>query len=359
MDTTQPGADNALDLDKLEALARAATPGPWYTHPITDDDMYPRGLAIVAENGKTLSDEDTGPGNADAEFIASADPAAVLALIALARRAAQPVEPVEPAEASQRAAAPVSGDMRERFLSAIDGPHRAAVAAAKVPTVEPVAWRFREYDTVEKGHSRIWQVTISHADMEVYKRYGAIIEPLYAAPVEQAAKVQPAVPAVGSALVAKPRNPTEEMLNAARDWSVKKYGIGIGNDAAIGCWQSMHDAAPAGAETGSAAAPAEQTQAARDVLAERRRQVEQEGWTPERDDEYVDGQLAGAASCYAVKDITHWAREEIISRLWPWPAEWWKPRDNRANLVKAGALILADIERLDRAAQPIPTGEQA
>ncbi len=40
------------------------------------------------------------------------------------------------------------------------------------------------------------------------------------------------------------RIPTEAMLNAARDWSVKKYGIGIGNDAATGCWESMHDARP-------------------------------------------------------------------------------------------------------------------
>jgi len=36
-----------------------------------------------------------------------------------------------------------------------------------------------------------------------------------------------------------PVQPTEAMLNAARDWSVKKYGRGIGNDAAIGCWQAM------------------------------------------------------------------------------------------------------------------------
>jgi hypothetical protein len=40
------------------------------------------------------------------------------------------------------------------------------------------------------------------------------------------------------------RSPTEAMLNAARDWSVAKYGRGIGNDAAIGCWQAMWDAAP-------------------------------------------------------------------------------------------------------------------
>jgi hypothetical protein len=38
---------------------------------------------------------------------------------------------------------------------------------------------------------------------------------------------------------AAPMQPTEAMLHAARDWSVKKYGQGIGSDAAIGCWQAM------------------------------------------------------------------------------------------------------------------------
>jgi len=36
--------------------------------------------------------------------------------------------------------------------------------------------------------------------------------------------------------------PTEAMLNAARDWSDKKYGKPIGNDAAIGCWNAMYAA---------------------------------------------------------------------------------------------------------------------
>jgi hypothetical protein len=36
---------------------------------------------------------------------------------------------------------------------------------------------------------------------------------------------------------------------------------------------------------------------------------------------------------------------------WPWPESWWKPTGDRRNLVKAGALILAEIERIDRAAQ--------
>lgn len=42
---------------------------------------------------------------------------------------------------------------------------------------------------------------------------------------------------------AAPMQPTEAMLIAARDWSLKKYGQGIGSDAAIGCWQAMLAAA--------------------------------------------------------------------------------------------------------------------
>jgi hypothetical protein len=33
---------------------------------------------------------------------------------------------------------------------------------------------------------------------------------------------------------------------------------------------------------------------------------------------------------------------------WPWAPELWKPANARRDLVKAGALILAEIERLDR-----------
>lgn len=43
-----------------------------------------------------------------------------------------------------------------------------------------------------------------------------------------------------------------------------------------------------------------QSTAARDVLAERRRQIEAEGWTPEHDDAYAEGDLAQAASCYSL-----------------------------------------------------------
>ena len=51
-----------------------------------------------------------------------------------------------------------------------------------------------------------------------------------------------AINASGCVLV--PREPTEAMLIAARDWSYAKYGKPIGNDAATGCWGAMLAAAP-------------------------------------------------------------------------------------------------------------------
>ncbi|MDS7874704.1 ead/Ea22-like family protein [Klebsiella pasteurii] len=89
------------------------------------------------------------------------------------------------------------------------------------------------------------------------------------------------------------------------------------------------------------------TTAATDVLAERQRQITAEGWTPEHDDEYQHCEMAVSAACYIMADDDPRAD---VPELWPWPSEWWKPKDVRRDLVKAGALILAEIERLDRAA---------
>ncbi len=100
------------------------------------------------------------------------------------------------------------------------------------------------------------------------------------------------------------------------------------------------------------------THAARDVLAERQRQIEVEGWTPEHDDAHSLGQMASAALCYLAEDIPHWARQQAQGCYWPWDAEWWNPGDHRRNLVKAGALILAEIERLDRATRPRTGGRR-
>jgi len=85
--------------------------------------------------------------------------------------------------------------------------------------------------------------------------------------------------------------------------------------------------------------------AIRDLLAERRRQIHVEGWSKEHDDTERRGELASAAATYALKAIGFTAFEE---ELWPWTRDWLKPGTPRAMLVKAGALILAELERLDR-----------
>ncbi|MEZ7170166.1 DUF4406 domain-containing protein, partial [Pseudomonas aeruginosa] len=96
-----------------------------------------------------------------------------------------------------------------------------------------------------------------------------------------------------------------------------------------------------------AAAPGKEVpQAWLDVQAERRRQITAEGWTPEHDDLYCAAELPRAAAAY----ILNGANDEAPA-IWPFSAKWWKPRDARANYVRAAALILAEIERLDRAAE--------
>lgn len=84
-----------------------------------------------------------------------------------------------------------------------------------------------------------------------------------------------------------------------------------------------------------------------DVLEERDRQKSVEGWSPEHDDQHIDHELSRAAASYAIGNIAYW----------PWSLTWWKPADRRRNLVKAGALIIAEIERIDRAALSVANGD--
>lgn len=103
---------------------------------------------------------------------------------------------------------------------------------------------------------------------------------------------------------------------------------------------SPTDLLAAGVESGPSEAIA-------DIAAERRRQIEVEGWTPEHDAAHDMGELARAAICYA--DPLNEVREQPPAK-WPWSSEWWRPKDRRRDLVRAGALIVAEIERLDRLA---------
>lgn len=88
------------------------------------------------------------------------------------------------------------------------------------------------------------------------------------------------------------------------------------------------------------------------VFAERRRQVEEEGLTFEHDEDVnYNGELALAARCY----LAYRSEGDLkcVPRLWPWGPDWWKPGYRRPggrnrDLVKAGALLLAETDRLSR-----------
>lgn len=138
-----------------------------------------------------------------------------------------------------------------------------------------------------------------------------------------------------------------EDAQAEGEWSDEaesiKYGIVLGRavefETGIGC-VDYKISSPVTADLAMSAA-------ALDVLAERRRQVEAEGWTPDHDDEHAPGEMSQAAACYA--KYGDWAAyRNTAPNDWPWHESWWKPSDSRRNLVKAAALILAEIERLDR-----------
>ncbi len=92
---------------------------------------------------------------------------------------------------------------------------------------------------------------------------------------------------------------------------------------------------------------------AEELLLERRRQLVEKDYVPGHDDKYIDGQIASAAGAYAAAAAhLQWAkvvRAEAAVRLWPWPRQC-KVGSVRRMLVKAGALIIAEIERLDRKA---------
>lgn len=77
------------------------------------------------------------------------------------------------------------------------------------------------------------------------------------------------------------------------------------------------------------------------IADERRRQIEEEGFDAQHDAQEDYQELAGAAVAYVFGNID----EEYAQELFPWDMKWWKPRDTKRNLVRAGALIAAALDR--------------
>lgn len=98
--------------------------------------------------------------------------------------------------------------------------------------------------------------------------------------------------------------------------------------------------------------------AAQDVSLERERQKAEEGWTAEHDDAHTTGDLARAAAAYAMS-AAGMMKNLTTLYPWPWDYSWWKPMGARRDLVRAGALILAEIERIDRAALTPSAGDKS
>ncbi|PJG67788.1 hypothetical protein [Acinetobacter seifertii] len=100
------------------------------------------------------------------------------------------------------------------------------------------------------------------------------------------------------------------------------------------------------------------SQAVIDVLNERERQIQIKGWTNEHDDAYEKNELTRAASGYVNhvvgrswtynKERPETYRDEEVPEFWPWAGNFWKPKSPREDLVRAAAILIAEIERLDR-----------
>ncbi|RWI96344.1 MAG: hypothetical protein EOR21_08590 [Mesorhizobium sp.] len=94
--------------------------------------------------------------------------------------------------------------------------------------------------------------------------------------------------------------------------------------------------------------PTDLSKALLDVMNERDRQWNEENFDPAHDDKYGKGVLAAAGACYALYSDAY-PNAGQPPKEWPWAAGWWKPKDYRRDLVRAAALLIAEIERIDRA----------
>ncbi len=94
------------------------------------------------------------------------------------------------------------------------------------------------------------------------------------------------------------------------------------------------------------------------ISEERNRQIQEEGWTPTHDDSHTRSELSHAAAYYALDPRKRTHFPEYEKDLWPWNKSWLKtsckydpndnPLDRIRELQKAGALIAAEIDRLQR-----------
>lgn len=92
------------------------------------------------------------------------------------------------------------------------------------------------------------------------------------------------------------------------------------------------------------------------IAIERERQMSVEGWDAQHDDEHLDYDLASVGALYALNLLLtkhpnySMFFDKIFSWWYPWDGMYWKPTPDNPikQLTKAGALIAAEIDRLQR-----------
>jgi len=81
------------------------------------------------------------------------------------------------------------------------------------------------------------------------------------------------------------------------------------------------------------------------IAEERERQIKDEGYNAEHDQAHAPMTLAKAAVSYILCNDEK-KRKIAKTTYWPWEDKYYKPRDMKRNLVRAGALVAAAIDRL-------------
>ena len=84
------------------------------------------------------------------------------------------------------------------------------------------------------------------------------------------------------------------------------------------------------------------------IAIERARQKSVEGYDLTHDIMHPTDEFCRAAIAYAVHDVSVIPSKGSVEGWWPekWDADMFKPKDRKRNLVRAGALIAAAIDRL-------------
>jgi hypothetical protein len=219
-------------------------------------------------------------------------------------------------------------------------PAAPTTAAEGVPSIQSPEFEelMGEYLSATDGNAPSYAAVVAHIDTKMAEAVRAAQEAVK--PYEGS----------GDVLSEKPNRAIEWTPgpNEWKDWCTQYFGPDADDDYLAKAVFNLPPMAQRFARA-ALAQPAEPvTAAACDVLAERARQIGAEGWTAAHDDKYASRELSRAAACYALHTEPVGNVGDYL-RFWPWPADWWKPTNYRRNLVKAGALILAEIERTDRA----------